>query len=254
MSGEPITYKITVTNDGNLTITDITVTDELTGDGWTIDSLAPNAFETYEATYTVSKDDAEAGKVLNEATGKGTSPDPDEPDVPVDPGTSEDEVGCKLIVHYVYEDDTTAADDFTKTYKNGDTYDVASPTITGYTASEARVSGTITKDTELWVRYTRTPYTLTIRYRYANGTTAARTVTRTLYYGDLYNVLSPTIAGYTANRLRVRGNMPARNVTVTVIYTGNGGGTPEEELILIDDYATALGLGGLTLNSGDCIE
>jgi uncharacterized repeat protein (TIGR01451 family) len=28
--GEEITYKITVTNDGNLTITDITLTDELT--------------------------------------------------------------------------------------------------------------------------------------------------------------------------------------------------------------------------------
>ncbi|MBR4579424.1 MAG: InlB B-repeat-containing protein, partial [Oscillospiraceae bacterium] len=38
--GETIMYSVTVTNDGNLTITDITVTDELTGDTWKIASLA----------------------------------------------------------------------------------------------------------------------------------------------------------------------------------------------------------------------
>ena len=87
---EEITYEITVTNDGNLTITDITVTDELTGDEWTIASLAPEATEVFEATYTVTSDDVKNGSVLNEATAKGTSPDPDEPDVPVEPGKKED--------------------------------------------------------------------------------------------------------------------------------------------------------------------
>ena len=84
--GEKITYEITVTNDGNLTITNITVTDELTGDKWTIESLAPGKSEAFETSYTVTEADVLAGQVVNVATGKGTSPDPDKPDVPVVPG------------------------------------------------------------------------------------------------------------------------------------------------------------------------
>ena len=71
-----------MTNDGNLTITDITVTDELTGDKWAIESLAPGESEAFEASYTVTEADVLAGQVVNVATGKGTSPDPDKPDVP----------------------------------------------------------------------------------------------------------------------------------------------------------------------------
>ena len=84
--GETITYKITVTNDGNLTITDITVTDELTEDEWTIESLAPGEDEEFETSYTVTEADILAGEVVNVATAAGTSPDPDEPEVPVTPG------------------------------------------------------------------------------------------------------------------------------------------------------------------------
>ncbi len=84
--GEEITYKITVKNDGNLTIKDITVTDELTGDEWTIASLAPGAEKEFTASYTVTEADAKVGEVVNVATAKGTSPDPDKPDVPVVPG------------------------------------------------------------------------------------------------------------------------------------------------------------------------
>ena len=84
--GEEITYKITVKNDGNLTITDITVEDELTGDKWNLDSLAPGATKEYEAKYTVTEADILEGEVVNVATGTGKSPDPDKPDVPVVPG------------------------------------------------------------------------------------------------------------------------------------------------------------------------
>ena len=89
--GETITYKITATNDGNLTITGITVTDALTGDEWILASLAPGASEEYTASYTVTEADVTAGTVVNEATAKGTSPDPDEPDVPVVPGVDTEE-------------------------------------------------------------------------------------------------------------------------------------------------------------------
>ncbi|MCC8067078.1 MAG: DUF11 domain-containing protein [Clostridiales bacterium] len=91
--GETITYEITVTNDGNLTITNITVTDELTEDEWAIESLAPGESQTFEAEYTVTESDAEAGSITNTATATGTSPDPSQGEnglVTADPGTATD--------------------------------------------------------------------------------------------------------------------------------------------------------------------
>ena len=61
--GETITYRITAANDGNLTLTDITVTDTLTGESWTVESLAPGKSETFETSYTVTEADLLAGKV-----------------------------------------------------------------------------------------------------------------------------------------------------------------------------------------------
>ena len=117
MLGETITYKITVTNDGNLTITNIVVTDELTGDEWTIDSLAPGESQEFTAEYVVTEADILAGEVLNVATATGDSPDPDEPDVPVDPGEdpepTEDPNG-----HITIEKEVVGA---TEGYVKGDT-------------------------------------------------------------------------------------------------------------------------------------
>ena len=78
-AGDEITYRITVTNTANMTITDITVTDELTGDEWTIASLAPGASKEFTATYTVTQADIEAGSVTNTATATGTDPNGGEP-------------------------------------------------------------------------------------------------------------------------------------------------------------------------------
>ena len=89
--GETITYSIVATNDGNLTLTNVVVRDELTGDEWTIDSLAPGASsETFTAEHTVTSADILNGSVLNVATAGGETPDPDKPDPGVDPGEKED--------------------------------------------------------------------------------------------------------------------------------------------------------------------
>ena len=90
--GSTIKYKITVVNDGNLTITDITVTDELTGDEWKVESLAPGESKEFDTSYTVTEADTEAGAVVNVAAATGTSPDPDKPEVPVENGTVTDNV------------------------------------------------------------------------------------------------------------------------------------------------------------------
>ena len=72
VTGETITYEITITNDGTVTLVDVVVTDELTGDTWTINSLAVGASETFTATYTVTEADTYAGSVVNVVTATAT--------------------------------------------------------------------------------------------------------------------------------------------------------------------------------------
>ena len=65
-------------------------------------------------------------------------------------------------------------------------------------------------------------YTLTINYEYVGGATAAASyVDAAMNVGDPYDEDSPVIAGYTADRLTVSGNMPAADVTETVTYICN---------------------------------
>ena len=94
--GETITYDIKVTNDGNLTVTDIEVVDNLegaeikAGSGYdvvngkaVIAELKPGESATVKVEYKVTEADVLAGKVVNDATvtgkGPGTDPEPDEP-------------------------------------------------------------------------------------------------------------------------------------------------------------------------------
>lgn len=75
--GDTVTYSFVVTNTGNVTLTDVTVTDPLPGLS-AIDcpatTLAPGESMTCTATYTVTLADAEAGEVQNTATVIGDSP------------------------------------------------------------------------------------------------------------------------------------------------------------------------------------
>ena len=90
--GEKIVYSIHVVNDGNLTVSNVKVSDA-NADNFgekVIESLAPGASEDFEATHTVTEADVLAGTVTNVATAKGTSPDPNAPEVPVTPGTKDE--------------------------------------------------------------------------------------------------------------------------------------------------------------------
>ena len=91
--GESISYLVTVTNSGNLTITNIRVTDEKTENEWTIESLAPGMSREFTPSYIVRTEDVADGQVINIATATGTSPDHDMPDVPVDPGVDPEPCG-----------------------------------------------------------------------------------------------------------------------------------------------------------------
>ena len=48
----------------------------------------------------------------------------------------------QMVIHYVYEDGTEAAETHITTIVTGEQYSVASPEIPGYTAMPAQVSGT----------------------------------------------------------------------------------------------------------------
>ena len=77
--GDEISYTFTITNTGNVTLTNVTLTDILPGivlDGGPIPSLDSMAVDTdtYTATYLIIQEDIDAGQVLNQATVTGTPP------------------------------------------------------------------------------------------------------------------------------------------------------------------------------------
>jgi uncharacterized repeat protein (TIGR01451 family) len=77
--GDQITYVFAVTNTGNVTLTNVTVTDPLPGiviSGNPIASLAPGATNSTTITgiYTITQADINAGGVTNQALAAGTPP------------------------------------------------------------------------------------------------------------------------------------------------------------------------------------
>ncbi|HUC04875.1 MAG TPA: hypothetical protein VL961_05725, partial [Acidimicrobiales bacterium] len=93
--GDVIHYSYTVQNTGNVTLSSITVNDDLPGlSAVTCPDpvLAPSDSETCTATYDVTQVDLDAGSVVNTATASGTAPgapgpvtsDPSTVTVPVD--------------------------------------------------------------------------------------------------------------------------------------------------------------------------
>ena len=109
-----------------------------------------------------------------------------------------------LTIHYVYaEDQSKAADDYTKSVTFNDTYNVTSPTIDGYTADTTVVSGTMpAENVEVTVTYSkRTDLSYTVHY-YWNGTTTPVKESKTVNgqtFGDIITTETAiAIEGYTA--------------------------------------------------------
>jgi hypothetical protein len=81
--GQVVTYSFAVTNTGNVTMSNVSVTDTgFTGSGQLSPvscpaeaaSLATGANVTCTATYTITQADVDAGKISNDATAQGTAP------------------------------------------------------------------------------------------------------------------------------------------------------------------------------------
>lgn len=80
-AGDKISYSLVATNDGNVTLDKVKISDPLLGGDLTNctpvkgSSLAPGAKMTCTADYTVTQADVDKGTVLNTATTTGTPPD-----------------------------------------------------------------------------------------------------------------------------------------------------------------------------------
>src|SRR5690606_22444359 len=79
---ETISYTFTVTNEGNVSLGNITVTDPLiatiagpVGDTDNDGELDVTEVWTYTGTYAITQVDIDAGEVVNQATATGTAPD-----------------------------------------------------------------------------------------------------------------------------------------------------------------------------------
>ncbi|MFC0261598.1 DUF7507 domain-containing protein, partial [Fontibacter flavus] len=79
-AGEEIVYTLTVTNNGNVTIENVTVVDERVNVNENVGTLAPGQSATVTATYVVSQADMDAGSIVNVATVSGTDPNGNDTD------------------------------------------------------------------------------------------------------------------------------------------------------------------------------
>jgi len=80
--GGVVTYTFLVTNNGNVTVQNVVVTDPMAGltlNGCSIGTLAPGASATCTGTYTVTQADVDHGSIVNTATVTGDAPSGDKP-------------------------------------------------------------------------------------------------------------------------------------------------------------------------------
>lgn len=77
-AGDTVTYGFRVTNTGNVTLTNVSVSDLLSGlsaiSPASVGTLAPGASANFSATYIAKQSDVDAGRIQNTATGRGTNP------------------------------------------------------------------------------------------------------------------------------------------------------------------------------------
>ncbi|WP_425636428.1 DUF7507 domain-containing protein [Algoriphagus yeomjeoni] len=78
-AGDVITYTLTVTNTGNVTLTNVMVTDPLTGLDQNVGTLAPGASSAVNTDYVVTQGDVDAGSILNTALTTGDAPGDEDP-------------------------------------------------------------------------------------------------------------------------------------------------------------------------------
>ncbi len=131
-----------------------------------------------------------------------------------------------LTINYRFPDGSPAAEPYQSELRQGDAYSIPSLAVAGYQPDRPSVFGEMPgKAVTETVTYSPIPYTLTVNYRFVDGTAAAESHREQHFVGDSYSVSSPVIPGYHPNQSSVTGVMPARDVTSTVTYREDSGGS-----------------------------
>lgn len=134
----------------------------------------------------------------------------------------------KLTIYYKYAGGGKAASTYVGSFKAGESYSISSPGVSGYTADMGTVSGTMgASDVSVTVTYTASgetqknqEFTIKVNYISTNGNRVADIYYGTFHYGDIYNIASPSVSGYTAQLGAVSGTVTG-NVEITVTYSVN---------------------------------
>ncbi|MEU3710573.1 DUF7507 domain-containing protein [Streptomyces catenulae] len=147
--GDEVTYTYTVTNTGDGTLDDLTVTDDrATGITCQATTLAPGASTTCTGTYTVTRADADLGNVTNVAFAQGRSDGttvqspPDDASIDVVPNQPGLEIQKVVDSSHPYQVGDTVT--YRYTVRNS-----GNTTIDNVTVADDRVSGITCQDTTL---------------------------------------------------------------------------------------------------------
>lgn len=135
----------------------------------------------------------------------------------------------------------------------GTSYAWSEPNVPGYRQTAQTGANNVTTVVNTWngQQPDTGSHNLTIRYRYQDGTEAASPYRASIAQGSRYDIASPQIDGYVPTQARVSGTMPGRDLEVTVVYVP---AENEDELTVIDDYGTPLGVNKVFIATGDCFE
>lgn len=121
----------------------------------------------------------------------------------------------EISIDYAYSDGTQAALPVSGKYFVGDTFNISSPVIDGYTPDIPTVSGTVLDDfspvTDYHVVYRETPCKLTVNYSHEDGAQAAPPFIGHFEKGERYNISSPYLAGYLPNYPVISGTVSTSN-------------------------------------------
>lgn len=149
-----------------------------------------------------------------------------------DPGTAEkvsdteeeEENDPRIKLNISYQIDDEEEPFLIGKYRNwpGFYFNIASPVIEGYAPDTRRLTGVLKEDLEMTVYYHLQTYMLTVHYRLLDGRPAAPDYQSQETFGSEYRIRSPYVAGYRAVRDEVSGEMPGRDVELTVFFvSGN---------------------------------
>lgn len=242
--GEQIRWKITLTNDGNLTLDNITIDNPLTLDYWDTYrgdsiSLAPGLSRNWTTNYyTITAADAASEEVVNGTTVTWESEDPETPTGSVVENDAEPVLPQYTLTIYSYLEDLNgnyvldSSRTHVYTYNAGAWYNITTDVITGFTADRDRVYGTLNSDDTEDVYYDRNVWTNTINYVFPGGAEVYPSITDTVKYGDTYYYAAePAPTGYHVNTPYFSNTQPNRPQSFTFVYISDA------PPIIIEDYS-----------------